>query len=620
LIKFLSNTSRLNKLFITIFFDSVFVILILFASFFVRLANWQWITSELVISIFVAPIILVFIFFRFGLYKSIIRFIGFKTLWSLIKAISLYSLIWGIVGFMAAIDGIPRSVILINWLFSIIILGGSRVLARWLINDFMNKRPDSINIAIYGAGSSGRQLYTVLSNSSDYNPVAFIDDSVDINKKTINGVDVFLPSELNKFIVKKKIKEVFIAIPSISRPRRLEIIKYLDKFDIIVKTLPSILDLAQGKLKIDDLKNIDVKDLLGREQVKPNQKLLKVKVLNKVVLVSGAGGSIGSELCRQIVFLRPKSIILFEISESALYQIDQELNSYNLPNIKIIPVLGSIRDKKRMLNILNSYGVQTIYHAAAYKHVPLVEFNSSQGILNNAIGTKSIAEAAIEAKVETFVLISTDKAVRPTSVMGSAKRVAELVLQALSSYQDNTCFTMVRFGNVLDSSGSVIPLFRKQIKNGGPITVTHSDIVRYFMTIPEAVELVIQAGAMGNGGDVFVLDMGKPVRIHDLALKMIELSGLKVKNTQNPNGDIEIEYIGLRPGEKLYEELLVGESSSKTEHKLILRAMEEMIEWNALKPLLKELERECEKEIEKDIRRRLKKIVPSYNYDVSISK
>ena len=569
-------------------------------------------SDGLVIAIFSSPIIAVPTFYRFGLYRNIIRFIGFNTIWTMVKAISLYSLMWGIVGYMAAIEGIPRSVIIINWLLSIVVLGGFRVGGQWLLNEVINvKNINSINVIIYGAGSAGRQLSTMLT-STNFKTIAFIDDSLEINNKTINAIEVFLPNHIDTLINKKKVKEIFLAIPSLSSIRRREIVEFLQSFNLPIKSLPSITDLTHGKLVIDDLKRIDVKDLLGREQVEPNKKLLKIKISGKVVFVSGAGGSIGSELCRQIILLKPKKLVLYEISEPSLYQIDQELINFNVPNIEIIPVLGSVRDKIRMINILSYYGVQTIYHAAAYKHVPLVELNQSQGILNNAIGTKLAAEAAIASKVETFVLVSTDKAVRPSSIMGAAKRVAELVLQALANEQRHTCFTMVRFGNVLDSSGSVIPLFKKQIRNGGPVTVTHSDVVRYFMTIPEAVELVIQAGAMGNGGDVFVLDMGEPIRISELAAKMIKLSGLEVLTADNPEGDIEISYIGLRPGEKLYEELLVGENVSNTEHNLIMRAMEEMIEWDRLSQMLQRLEEASNDENEENIHEALTKIVPSF--------
>jgi FlaA1/EpsC-like NDP-sugar epimerase len=377
--------------------------------------------------------------------------------------------------------------------------------------------------------------------------------------------------------------------------------------------------LAQGKVKIDDLREVDIKDLLGREPIAPNEKLLKIKISDKVVMVTGAGGSIGSELCRQILFLKPKQLILFEISESSLYQIERELDEIGVPYADILPILGSVRDRERLEKICKHFGVQTIYHAAAYKHVPLVEYNNSEGVLNNTFGTKIVAEVAIAAKVETFVLISTDKAVRPSNTMGATKRVAELVLQALSDQDHSTCFTMVRFGNVLDSSGSVIPLFKKQIQDGGPITVTDANIVRYFMTIPEAVELVIQAGAMCKGGDVFVLDMGDPVRIYDLATRMIQLSGLQVLDDDNPDGDIEIKCIGLRPGEKLYEELLVGDNTSETDNPLILRAEEAMLDWVTLKPILDQLHEATKNSDQEKVRELLIEIVPDFKPQCDIA-
>ena len=410
---------------------------------------------------------------------------------------------------------------------------------------------------------------------------------------------------------------MLLAIPSISRTRRNEIINYLEPYPVVVRSLPSVSELAQGKVRVNDLLEIDIKDLLGRDPVTPNNTLLKINISKKVVLVTGAGGSIGAELCRQIVFLKPEKIVLYEISESSLYLIEQELTNIGIPGVEILPVIGSIADKERLITICNYYSVQTIYHAAAYKHVPLVEFNQSQGVLNNAIGTMIAAEVAISSNVETFVLISTDKSVRPTSVMGVSKRVAELVLQALDKEQSNTCFTIVRFGNVLDSSGSVIPLFKKQIKAGGPITVTHSNVVRYFMTITEAVELVIQSGAMAKGGEVFVLDMGEPIRIYDLAVKMIQLSGLVVLDENNPSGDIEIKYTGLRSGEKLYEELLVDGRFSMTKNKLIRRAEEGMIDWDQLEPMLTEIKEASKNVGEYDDNEKLyqliKKLVPQFN-------
>jgi len=537
---------------------------------------------DLLLSILLAPVFLLPIFFRFGLYNDVIRYLGLKEIWRIIQAVSLYVIIWGIVIFMGAIEGVPRSVILINWLLLVMAICGSRFFARWLLSEVNANH----NVLIYGAGSSGRQLSRALTYSNEYKPIAFIDDKSKLYGQSINGLKVNSKVDLKALIEKKNIKEVFLAMPSISRIQRNEIIGYLEPYPVIVRSLPSFSELAQGKVKINDLLEIDIKDLLGRESVSPNKDLLKINISEKVVLVTGAGGSIGSELCRQILSLKPKKIVLYEISESSLYLTEQELINMKFFEVEIFPVIGSVGDESRVRNICKYYGVQTIYHAAAYKHVPLVEFNQSQGVLNNAIGTLSAAKAAISSNVETFVLISTDKAVRPANVMGASKRVAELILQAFAKQSHSTCFTMVRFGNVLNSSGSVIPLFKKQIKEGGPITVTHADIVRYFMSIPEAVELVIQAGAMAKGGEVFVLDMGKPIRIFDLAEKMIKLSGLQVINENNPNGDIEIKYTGLRPGEKLYEELLVNGKFTLTDNKLIMCAEEEMISWDELEPIL----------------------------------
>jgi len=608
--------------------DSAVLIIILLSSFSVRLGQWYWPGDELRYAfdtlnmslIFGVPIIAIPIFIRFGLYRTTIRYIGFNALWEIGKAVSLYALLWGIIAFMASTQTLPRSVIIINWLFAVMAISGLRMFARWLFSDVLSDmNPDSKNVVIYGAGSAGRQLSIALSQSNEYNPVALIDDANEMHRQTINGLEVFSPDNLEILINKKNVSEILLAIPSLSRIRRNEIINLLEPYPVTVRSLPSVSDLAQGKVKIDDLRKIDIKDLLGRELVKPNEKLLKIKITDKVVLVTGAGGSIGSEICRQILSLKPKRLILFEISESSLYQIEQELIKVKPANIEILPILGSVRDKEIMEYICNYYSVQTIYHAAAYKHVPLVEMNQAEGVLNNALGTLALAEAAIVAKVETFVLISTDKAVRPTNTMGATKRVAELVLQAFAKMQHNTCFTMVRFGNVLDSSGSVIPLFKKQIEEGGPVTVTDENIVRYFMTIPEAVELVIQASAMGQGGDVFVLDMGEPVRINDLAIKMIQLSGLQVRDKDNPDGDIEIKFIGLRPGEKLFEELLVGDNTQKTENPLIMRAEETMIDWKLLKPILDKLRDSSISSNQEEIHALLTKIVPEFKPQDSVT-
>ena len=610
----LLNLPRFYKQVVMILVDSLIIISALFASFWVRLGYWYFPEGGLLWVIICSPIIAIPIFVRFRLYRSIIRYIGFKALWSIVQAVSLFALVWGIFGFMAAVEGIPRSVILINWTITLLLILGFRLTARWLLSQ--NKQlndPSKKNVVIYGAGSAGRQLSTALIQSGEYNHVAFIDDKTEIQRHSINGVDVYSSDNIKQVINQKNVTEILLAIPSISRDRRNEIINFLEPFEVIVRSLPSVTELAQGKVKIDSLREINLNDLLGREPNKPNLSLLKTNIKDKVVLVTGAGGSIGSELCRQIALLKPKILILFEISEFSLYEIELKLKLKQVNDLKIIPILGSIKDRKRLESICNYYMVQTIYHSAAYKHVPLVEFNQSEGVLNNVIGTMVLAEAAISTKVETFVLISTDKAVRPTNTMGATKRVAELILQAFSTKSHNTCFTMVRFGNVLDSSGSVIPLFKKQIKEGGPVTVTDINIVRYFMIIPEAVELVIQAGAMSKGGDLFLLDMGKPILIHELAKKMIRLSGFSLKDENNPFGDIEIKITGLRPGEKLYEELLIGENSIKTDNPLIMRAEEKMLDWSILKPIIDELHHSALEFNHKKIRELLIKIVPEFN-------
>ena len=611
----LTNLSRRNKQLIMVVFDAVAIIIILYASFWTRLGYFFSLSGniDLLIMIYAAPFMAIPVFKSFGLYREVIRYVNSRALWRIIQAATVYGIAWGLIVFMARIDiatnfAVPRSVILINIGLIILVIGGSRFFARWLLVGKVN----SNRVVIYGAGSAGRQLSTALIQSRELYPVAFIDDSIEIIGHSINGIKVISPDSLETLINKQNIKEVLIAMPSLSRSRHREIINFLEPYPVIVRLLPGVSELAQGKIKVNDLLEIDLKDLLGRKLVKPNKELFRMNISDKVVMVSGAGGSIGSELSRQVLLLKPKKLVLYEISESSLYQIEQELKDINISNIEIYPVIGSVSDKKRAINICEFYGVQTLYHAAAYKHVPLVEYNQSQGVLNNTKGTMLLAEAAIASNVETFVLISTDKAVRPTNFMGASKRAAEIVLQALSELSHNTCFTMVRFGNVLDSSGSVIPLFKKQIKAGGPVTVTHAEVVRYFMTIPEAVELVIQAGAMAKGGEVFVLDMGDPIRIYDLAVKMINLSGLKVLDENNPDGDIEIKYTGLRPGEKLYEELLVGGNFSLTSNKLIMRSEEDMITWDKLEPMLSELYKNAENSEVKKIYNSLKKIVPEF--------
>ena len=610
MLKKLITLSRSNKQLILVFFDSIILITALFLSFSLRLGYWYLPNYNILLMIFCAPIIAIPIFIRFGLYRSIIRYIGFKSLWSVVKAVSLYALIWGILGFMAAIYGIPRSVILINWVVALISIAGARLIARWLLVD--NNPIDASNVVIYGAGSAGRQLFIALMDSVEYKPIAFIDDNVELQGQSINSVNVISSINCLDYIKKHEVSEVLLAIPSATRKRRDEIINFLISSSLVVRALPSFSQLAQGKIKIEDLHEISIKDLLGRSSVTPDKKLMEKNITDKVVFVSGAGGSIGSELCKQILYLQPKILILYELNEFALYSIDNYLSENLLPEVKIISILGSVNNKKRLSNIFKKFKVNTIYHAAAYKHVPMVESNTSEGVLNNIFGTISCAETAISEKVETFVLISTDKAVRPTNTMGATKRFSEMVLQALSKQQNITRFSIVRFGNVLDSSGSVIPLFKKQIKAGGPITVTDSKIIRYFMTIPESVQLVIQAGSIGLGGEIFLLDMGKPVLIVDLAKKMIALSGLQVKDQNNPGGDIEIIYTGLRYGEKLYEELLIGDNASSTSHPKIMCANEDFLSWGKLKKIADELEKAINLNDHKKLRSLLIKAIPEF--------
>ena len=625
-----------------IFTDSILLILILWASYSIRLDLFYLPKDDTIRLILAAPIIGIAIFSKFGLYKSVIRHIDIKSLWFLFLAVSLYSILWGLFSsFMRAdfirekgflIEFFPRSVLIINWLLALIVIGGIRIFARYIFNEHIkfsifnskseknleNLDDNKSRVLIYGAGSAGVQLASALNNSNKLQSVGFIDDNKDLQGSSISGLKISPVDDIENLIIKYKVNEVLIAMPSASRSDRFNIIDKLERYPVMVRTLPGLTEIAQGKVKIDDLLQVSIKDLLGRKSVEPNEMLLGKNITNKIVLVTGAGGSIGSELCRQIIFLKPTALILYEMNELALYSIDKELSELNMGRFKVYPLLGSVNNKLRLNNLLKRFKVDTIYHAAAYKHVPMVEFNNTEGIENNIFGTLNCAAAAIESGVKNFVLISTDKAVRPTNTMGATKRVAELILQAFSTNQNITTFCMVRFGNVLGSSGSVIPLFKKQILDGGPVTVTDKNIIRYFMTVTEAVELTIQAGAMGTGGDVFVLDMGKPVKIKELAEKLIRLSGLKVKDEISPEGDIEIKYTGLRAGEKLYEELLIGDNVSETENPLIMRAKEDMYNWVDLKIMLDNLSTSNNNSEQLKSREILKQLVSGFKPDGNI--
>ena len=609
----LTNLSRLNKKLLMIFVDFIILVSVLFMSYSIRLDYWYFPQDDTIRLILAAPIIAIPIFLKLGLYRSITRYINLKTLWTMLQGVTIYALIWGLLGLFTQTDFVrekefelnifPRSVIVINWLLATFLIIGIRIAARFILSEdvkfsifnheFKGKK-NNINskksrVLIYGAGDAGVQLALALNSSSEFYPVGFIDDNKELQNNTISDLNVYSINDIEELISTLNVKEVLIALPSASRSDKFSIIDKLERYSVMVRILPGLTEIAQGKVKIDDLLQVSIKDLLGRQSVEPNENLLGKNITNKNICVTGAGGSIGSELCRQIIFLKPKSLVLFEVNELALYTIEKELSEINIRSLSIYPILGNINNKNRLKNLFKFFNIDTIYHSAAYKHVPMVEVNNTEGVDNNIFGTLNCAQAAIESEVKTFVLISTDKAVRPTNTMGATKRAAELILQALAVTQNRTTFSMVRFGNVLGSSGSVIPLFKDQIINGGPITVTHKDIIRYFMTVTEAVELLIQAGAMGTGGDVFVLDMGKPVRIKELAEKMIRLSGLKLKNKLNPSGDIEIKYTGLRAGEKLYEELLIGNNVSETENPLIMRAKEDSLNWNELKFKLEKL-------------------------------
>ena len=583
------NLNRLFKNIITAIVDYIILVSSLWLSLY--LVNQSYLYSKELWLSFFMPFIAILIFFKFDLYRSVIRFISFRAFWEIVKAVSLFIVILGLAIFITPFfDFLSYGVLINYWALTLLFICGVRMSASWILS---NQISPSSRVLIYGAGSAGLQLATALKFSKEMKPVAFLDEDISFQKSFVNGLEVFSPSELTNVIEKKQVQEVLIAIPSAGRSVLKRILKDIEKYPIKVRVLPGVAELALGKVSVSELKEVEIEDLLGREVALPNQTLLEQNIKNKVVMVTGAGGSIGSELCRQIIKHQPSSLILFEVSEYSIYSIEKELRDLN-KSIPVIPLLGNVGDKTRIIDICQTFKVNTIYHAAAYKHVPLVEMNPIEGIKNNIFGTLHCVEAAIESHVDTFVLISTDKAVRPTNIMGATKRFSELILQALASQNRNssekkTLITMVRFGNVLDSAGSVVPLFREQIKNGGPLTITDPEIIRYFMSIPEAAELVIQAGAMSSGGEVFVLDMGEQIKIIDLAKRMIRLSGMEVKDEDHPKGDIEIEITGLRHGEKLYEELLLGNELIPTQHKRIFQAHEEGIPWVKIKSILDEL-------------------------------
>lgn len=640
---------RRQKRLIQVATDVVLVWLALWMAFVVRLGIDEMVNPIIFHPwlFFSAPLVAVPLFIRFGMYRAVMRYFGNDALVAIIKAVSLSSLILGVVVYWYSNhqNVVPRSIIFNYWWLSLIMIGGLRLAMRqYFLGDwfaasqhvpFTNREDGLPRVAVYGAGAAGNQLVAALRMGRLMRPVAFIDDDVSISDRIISGLQVYKPKHIQRMIEVTGAQEILLAIPSSNRGRRREILGFLEGFPLHVRSVPGFMDLASGRVKVDDIQEVDIADLLGRDTVPAQEDLLEHCIRGRSVMVTGAGGSIGSELCRQILSLRPTTLLLFEHGEFNLYSIltelEQRIARESLP-VRLLPILGSVRNQSKLLDVMKAWHVDTVYHAAAYKHVPMVEHNIAEGVLNNVLGTLYTAQAALQSGVANFVLISTDKAVRPTNVMGSTKRLAEMTLQALSreaapilfgeksniSQVNKTRFTMVRFGNVLGSSGSVIPLFHRQIKSGGPLTVTHPKITRYFMTIPEAAQLVIQAGSMGLGGDVFVLDMGEPVKIVELAEKMVHLSGLSVRSEKNPQGDIAIEFTGLRPGEKLYEELLIGDNVAQTQHPMIMSANEDHISWEALKVRLNQLLAAVDEDDYTRVRQLLRETVSGYTPDGEI--
>ena len=600
MLKYVTNLPRTIKSLVMVCMDALLLPFALWAAIGLRLDVWHFPQIYAWWVYPLASVAAIPIFIRLGLYRAVIRYIEARAMMMVVVAVTIAVCAFAVLLVFLTLPPVPRGALLIYWMMATLFIGGSRFLARAILQKATSPklRHDRQSVVIYGAGSSGRQLTVALRAGRDFQPVAFVDDSPALQRMEILGLKTYSPEELPDLVERLSIRQILLAIPSAGRSRRLEIINRLEALKVEVRVIPGMSDLVDGVVKAEDIREVEIDDLLGRDTVPPNQDLLDANITNKHVMVTGAGGSIGSELCRQIVLSRPATLVLYEQSEFALYSVERELEAIIATKrlgVRLISVLGSVRNEARIHGVMTSCKIHTVYHAAAYKHVPIVEFNMTEGIMNNVFGTLATARAAIAAGVEIMVLISTDKAVRPTNIMGASKRFAELILQAYANDPTvRTRFCMVRFGNVLGSSGSVVPLFRKQILEGGPVTVTHPDITRYFMTIPEAAQLVIQAGAMSRGGEVFVLDMGEPVKISDLARRLIHLSGFSVKEDTAPQGDIEIRFTGLRPGEKLYEELLIGEDVSGTRHPKIMMATEHFFPREKLLEILARLFSACE--------------------------
>lgn len=590
----LLHLPRYQKRIVSLFSDALFLPFSLWLALSLRFDEAYLSSDTSVLAVFaVTTLVSLFAFARLGLYRAVIRYMSNHAMMAVTMGVTISSISLILSGFLFQAP-IPRSVPIIYWCLAMVFVGGSRMLARSLVHRRVVKQKD--RVVIYGAGKSGLQLSSILFHGKELQPVAFLDDDRSKQGTVVNGIRVYGPDQFEQVLSRYSAKRVLLALGHTPRSQRQVVLRFLEEFPVLVQTIPDINDVVSGKAKIEEIKEVEIEDLLGRDEVAPDKSLLADCIAKKVVLVTGAGGSIGSELCRQIIRLKPHKLILFEQTEFALYEIERELRQVierKALNVELHPLIGSVQNQNRMVRVMQSFAVNTVYHAAAYKHVPLVEHNVIEGVRNNVFGTWRCAEAAIQAQVDNFVLISTDKAVRPTNVMGATKRFAELVLQGLAHRQSLTRFCMVRFGNVLGSSGSVVPLFRKQILEGGPVTVTHPEITRFFMTIPEAAELVLQAGSMGEGGEVFLLDMGESVKIADLARKLIRLMGLEIKSAEQPDGDIEIQFTGLRPGEKLYEELLIADKPSETAHQRIFKARELSLAWDEVKVFLEEADLAC---------------------------
>lgn len=624
--------------------DATLCIVTVWLAFYLQLGEWVSLAGAAKVACLSSVALALPLFMIHGVYRPIFRYSGLHAMLSLVRAFVLYGAGFAAIFTVWGVNGVPRNVGLIQPILLLLLVGTSRAAVRIWLGDLYEKQHGKafvLKALIYGAGSAGRQLASAMYSSHEICVVGFLDDDERLHGHLLNGLPIYNPRDLDKILYSEAITDVLLALPSVSRQRRNEILNSLKLRKVAVRTVPGLSDIALGRVSLSDVHDLDIEDLLGRESVKPSNLMLSLELIEKTVLVTGAGGSIGGELCRQLIKTKPSKLLLVEMSEFALYKIHQELqvllaasfskvselkdaeggakvdNCLYPPAIEIVPLLGSVSDEIRMNEIMRTWKPHTVYHAAAYKHVPLVEHNPAEGVINNVLGTKVCAEASARNGVHNFILISTDKAVRPTNIMGATKRLAEMVLQAMHEQSATltgrrVCFSMVRFGNVLGSSGSVVPLFREQIKNGGPITLTHNDITRYFMSIPEAAQLVIQTGVMATGGDVFVLDMGEPVRIIDLARRMVELSGLTVRDVSNPFGDIEIKVNGLRPGEKLFEELLIGDNPLPTDHPRIMKAHEEFLPWDDLQIKLTDLLQALNVNDVPLIRTLIKDLVPGY--------